>query len=96
MENLKGMSAVSLEALSKKAAALAVDLRESQPSYELALENGVEDCSYDTVRCGTVGKYRGTAEITMTDGSHWKAIGHSPKGTAEYVSKDGYIEFIPI
>lgn len=47
--NLSGMSADALTKLAERASALAKDLRKAEPSYELALENGVEDRSYPTV-----------------------------------------------
>lgn len=47
--NLSGMSADALAKLAERAQTLAADLRKEQPSYELALENGVEDRSYPTV-----------------------------------------------
>jgi hypothetical protein len=94
--NLVGLSPVALKALAAKALALAADLEKRQPTYELALEAGIEDCGYETVRNGFVAEYRGSAEIVMADGGRWKAIGHGPRGTAEYVSKQGWIEFIPV
>lgn len=93
---LGGMSAEALESLSARALALARDLRASEPSYELALANGVRDHSYSTVRWGTVASYGGEATITMADGSLWRAVGYGPRGTAEYVSRDGGIEMIPL
>lgn len=93
---LAGMSVEALEALAKRATTLADDLRKVQPSYELALEAGIEDNSYKTVRYGWVASYAGEVEITMADGSKWKAIGHRPRGTAESVEREGYIEFQPI
>ena len=94
--NLAGLSSVELEKLAKKAAKLAADLRAEEPSYSLALEAGIEDRSYSTVRYGRISRYSGEAEITMDDGSRWKAIGHGPRGTAEFVSREGYIEFLKI
>ena len=94
--NLKNMSCHELEALSKRAANLAKDLRGNQPSDELALEAGVEDVSYTTVRHGLIPSFRGIAELIMSDGRRWKCIGHGPSGTAQFVSKNGFIEFIPM
>lgn len=94
--HLAGMSANALEALAKRAAQIAKDLRGREPSYRLALLNGVEDRSYNTVRWGCVPSYSGDALIVMDDGSRWKAIGHGPTGTAEWVSREGYIEFVPV
>lgn len=48
--DLRGLSADKLESYSKEAAKLALALRQQQPSYELALLNGVRDKSYHTVR----------------------------------------------
>jgi len=90
------MSAEQLEHLAAQAAKLAKDLRGQEPTYTLALEAGVVDKSYRTVRYGMVPDYRGEAIITMADGTTWKAVGHGPTGTAEFVAKEGYIEFIPL
>lgn len=94
--NLSNMSADALEALAKKAKSLAEDLREKQPSYALALEAGVKDESYQTVRYGRIEKYSGEAVVKMADGSRWLCKGHGTKGNAHYVSREGYIEFIPM
>lgn len=67
---------------------------EKKPSYSDAIEQGIEDRSYRTVRWGTVPSYSGTAIIQAIDGKKWKAIGHGPKGSAERVSRNGYIKFI--
>ena len=95
VDSLRGLSANALDCLARRAASLAADLRQQQPSYELALLGGVCDASYSTVRHGLVPSYSGTAVIEMADGTKWLAVGHGPEGTASYVSKDGYIEFIP-
>jgi len=92
--DLSGMSADQLDVLVRRATSLSSDLRSKEPTYELALLNGIDDRSYRTVRWGTVPSYSGTAIIQMDDGKVWKAIGHKPRGTAEYISKYGYIEFI--
>ena len=94
--NLSGMSADALTKLAERASALAADLRKQQPSYELALEAGVEDRSYNTVREGLVNSYRGEAVVTMADGQRWRCVGHGPRGDASHISRDGYIEFIPL
>lgn len=94
--HLTGMSANKLERISQKAADLAADLRKTEPSYRLALAAGVCDVSYRTVRWGVVASYSGEVIITMEDGSTWRAVGHGSTGTAEYVDKQGYIEFIPL
>ena len=75
--NLSGMSANALTKLAERASALAKDLRKEQPSYELALEAGVKDKSYLTVREGLVNSYSGEAVVTMADGRRWVA-GESP------------------
>ena len=94
--NLSGLSADALQALAKRASELAADLRAEQPSYELAIEAGGKDNGYDTVRCGWVNSYRGEAVIEMSNGKKWRCVGHGPRGDASWVSKDGYIEFIPM
>jgi len=94
--NFKGMSAQQLESLSKAASRLAKALRSAQPSPELALENGMEDHSYPTVRWGIVGSYFGKVKITMEDGREWLAIGHGPEGDAECIHRHGWIEFRPL
>lgn len=94
--NLGGMSSDALEELARRAQRLAADLRKAEPTYELALENGVKDKTYSTVRYGRIPSYGGEALITMSDGRRWKAVGHEPRGSAEHVSKNGWIEFIPV
>jgi hypothetical protein len=79
---LKGMSKEALRSLAKRALLLADDLEREEPSYALAIENGVDEC--------------GSCEITMDNGKKWKAVGHGPRGDAYYVSSEGYIEFIPL
>ena len=94
--NLSGLSADALTKLAERASALAADLRKEQPSYELALENGVEDRSYPTVANGYVSSFRGEAVVTMANGRKWRCIGRCPRGDASHISKQGYIEFIPL
>ena len=94
MDFLKNKSSVELRAISKKADSMAKDLKLSQPSYGLAIQNGCHDRGYNTVN-GYVSSYGGVAEVTLEDGSKWKCIGHSSGGDAYYAS-DGYIEFIPL
>lgn len=60
---------------------------------KLALENGVIDQSYGTVRYGMVASYKGRAEFVY-NGNAYIAIGHGPTGTAETLGRQGYIEFI--
>ena len=93
--NFSEMSADALDALAQRASTLATDLRTKQPTYELALANGVQDMSYRTVRFGRIASYWGTANITMDDGSRWVAIGHRPTGGPGWVSREGWIEFVP-
>lgn len=93
---LKNMSSDALLTLAAKATALAKDLKAVQPSYALALACGILDRSYDTVRWGVIPSFSGECDITMADGSRWRAIGHGPEGCADYVSRDGYVEFIPL
>ena len=94
--NLSGLSAVALQALAERASELAADLRKTQPSYALALEAGVEDAGYNTVANGYVSRYEGEAIVTMGNGTRWKCVGHLPKGIPSHISKQGYIEFIPL
>lgn len=94
--NLSNMSADELEALSKKSAALAADLRKAEPSYALALRAGIRDLGYSTVANGYVSKFAGEAVIELDNGTKWKAIGHGPKGDAYSISRHGFIEFIPL
>ena len=67
-----------------------------QERRKLALANGVRDESYDTVRYGRIPSYAGRAEFATSDGTKWRAIGHSPKGTPERVSEPGYIEYTEV
>lgn len=94
--NLVNMSVVQLEQLAVKAKRLADDLRKDQPSYELAMEAGIRDESYQTVRFGTVAKYSGDVIVTMADGKTWRCVGRGPTGGADWISKQGYIEFFPL
>lgn len=96
LPNLANLSADQLTNLAQQASALAADLSANQPSYQLALAAGVQDRSYNTTRFGFIASYSGTAIITMSDGRRWQAVGHGPCGSASYVSKDGFIEFIPL
>lgn len=97
-ESLLKMSTQQLDSLNRRVSlaekALSQGFDQFTPAEleKLALEHGIEDRSYDTVRWGTVSEYSGEAEIVIK-GQRYKAIGHGPKGTAEYVSKDGYIEW---
>ena len=93
---LNGMSVEKLQAVAKAATDLARDLKQRQPTYALALAAGIHDNSYTTVRYGHVPSYSGQAEIVLSDGSRWLAIGHGPAGDAHTVSRDGYIEFRPL
>lgn len=96
MSIISGLSAPQLEELSKIATERATDLRSKEPSYRLALSAGIKDRSYQTVRYGRVESYSGEAFIVLEDGSRWIAIGHGPTGGPDYVSKEGYIEFVPV
>lgn len=68
-------------------------LEELEEMYRLAKEGGVKDRSYNTVANGGVSDFRGKATITRSDGKRFRAIGHRPKGTPEWVAKRGWIEF---
>jgi len=94
--DLAGLSADALDQLVKRAKALADDLRRAEPSNELALENGVRDKSYRTVRYGWISSFSGEAIVEMADGRRWKCVGHEPCGDAEFVSRRGWIEKIPL
>jgi len=93
--NLSRLSKQELRKLSKKSASLANDLENKEPSYILALNNGIQDKGYNTTANGFVSSYSGEAEIIMDDGRKWKAIGHAPTGDAWSIHRQGYIEFIP-
>jgi len=90
------MSSTALTELSRRAAAIAADLKKNEPSTMLALEAGIIDTSYDTTACGRVASYRGTAVVTMDDGTKWRCVGHTPQGNAYSVTRDGYIEYLPL
>ena len=90
--SLKGLSSHELIDLSKKARELATDLRGREPSTALCLENGIEDKSYPTQRYGVIPSYSGSCVVVMENGEQWLCKGHRPQGTAEYVSRNGYIE----
>lgn len=98
MENkiyeLPKMSSRQLRKLAKKAMVLAHDLERAEPSYELAILNGVRDDSY-RVQSGEVCAYSGTAIVTLENGSKWKCVGRGAGGN-EYFATNGYIEFFPI
>ena len=94
--NLSGLSADALTKLAERAQTLAADLRKEQPSYDLALEAGVKDTGYPTVANGYVNRFSGEAVVTMADGQRWRCVGHGPKGGPSHISKQGYIEFIPL
>lgn len=94
--NLSGLSADALQALAERAQTLAADLRKAEPSYELAIEAGVKDTGYPTVANGYVNRFSGEAVVTMADGQRWRCVGHGPKGDPSHISRDGYIEFIPL
>jgi hypothetical protein len=88
-------SSLELAAIAKQANELASMLKQVEPSYELALLNGVKDTSYNTVRFGLVDSFSGEATVTMDNGNVFKCIGHGTQGGPGYISKQGYIEFIP-
>lgn len=94
--NLSGMSSYQLEKLAKKASLLAGDLKKEEPTYNVALENGVEDCSYRTVRWGEISSYSGEATVTLENGTKWKCVGHKPQGNTHVVTREGFIEFIKL
>ncbi len=95
-EFLSGKSVEELLQISAEARKLAEDLRGKKPSYRLAILGGVKDASYKSAREGIIACFRGTAEITLEDGSRWRAVGHGPKGDAWSVTRHGWIEFIPL
>ncbi len=94
--NLNGMSARELRHLAEWANQLADDMEKECPSYELAIQAGITDESYDTTSNGFVESYSGRAVVQMENGSLWLARGHRPEGGADHVSKEGYIEFTPL
>ena len=93
---MSGLSWVALTELAERSTTLAADLKAKEPSYALALEAGVEDRGYETVRFGYVASYRGEATVTMADGSRWKCVGHKPTGGPDWIGREGYIEFVPL
>lgn len=93
---LRHMSVQSLRQLAAKANQIAADLQKIEPSYAMALQAGIKDKGYSTVANGYVSDYSGEAIITMANGSRWKAIGRGPQGNAYTISRDGFIEFIPL
>ena len=92
--DLSGMSVEALRALSKKALKLAEDLKSERPTLKLALEHGIKDKGYNTVNHGWVDSYSGSVLIKMENGSLWRAIGHRPEGSPEWVDRQGWVEFI--
>ena len=94
--NLASMSPEALRSLANEAIRMAEALEAERPSVGLALAAGILDRSYSTVRWGTVASYSGEVEITMANGRRWKAIGHRPTGCAEWIDRQGYVEFIPL
>lgn len=87
------LSTTELDALADRCTARAKALRADAPGYALALQAGVRDKSYSTVRHGRVDDYEGTAIITMANGDRWEATGYGPRGNAHVVTKDGGITF---
>lgn len=63
-----------------------------KPTWEQAIEAGIEDNSYKTVHGKLIRHYYGRAKITLPDGSRWLAIGHPAEGTAHGVRRHGWIE----
>ena len=92
--DLSGMSVEALRALSKKALKLAEDLKSERPTLKLALEHGIKSQGYKTVSHGWVDSYSGNVLIKMENGSLWRAIGHSPEGSPEWIDRQGWVEFI--
>jgi len=95
-EKMMQMSPTTLRDLAAQFVARAKQLEAEQPTYALALAAGVRDCSYGTVRWGTVADYRGEGVVTMADGRRWRCVGHGPTGSAEIIRKHGFIEMIPL
>lgn len=93
---MMAMSAAALRDLAAEMVQRAKDLEAAQPTIALALAAGVRDASYGTVRWGTVADYRGEGVVTMADGRRWRCVGHGPTGSAEVISRRGYVEFIPL
>ena len=58
----------------------------------LAVEAGIVDKSYPTVRWGRVGKFDGNC-VAEIDGNLFIVTGHSPEGDAQWIARDGYISF---
>jgi len=94
--DIMSMSATALRDLASALVLRAKEMEGAQPTVELALAAGVRDVSYGTVRWGRVADYRGEAIVTMADGRRWRCVGHGPAGSAEVISRHGYVEFIPL
>jgi len=70
-----------------------VERARSIASYALAIEAGIENRSYPTVRHGWVPSYAGTAWFKDHLGNPWMAQGFCPDGNAHHIGCDGYIKF---
>lgn len=93
MKSINHFSDAECEEVAKILLQRAKDLRAEAPSYELAIQAGVKDKSYSTVRYGRVASYAGTAVVKMANGDQWVCTGHGPTGDAATVSREGYISF---
>ena len=94
--SLSGLSTRELDSLSIRSSKMAYDLREQKPSYDLALELGITDISYETTSFGYVHSYRGRIIIVMSNGDRWIACGHCSKGTSAETKTQGFIEFLKL
>lgn len=71
------------------------NLSPNEEMIQLALEAGIKDRSYSTPRQGWVESYLGEAIIEYK-GQKYKVIGHDTEGCPMTVTREGYIEFIPV
>lgn len=91
--NLTSMSIGELKLVAETATNLAKELEGHCPSIQQAILNGVRDTSYTTVRYGYVSSFAKKAFVRQANGVVWLCTGHGTSGNAEYISREGYIDF---
>jgi photosystem II stability/assembly factor-like uncharacterized protein len=71
------------------------DLRNEVPSYEVAIEAGIQDNSYSAPEQGRILSYSGTVTCTGAGGTKWVCTGHTPllSKSGNVVTRNGYISF---
>jgi len=82
MRNLAAMSVNELRKLAEEALSVAAELENEKPSDRLAIMNGVENRTYNTVRNGWVAKFSGKSYVRQADGNVWLCTGYGPEGNA--------------